>query len=1063
MKKANVLKQMLKKSTAVLSVAAMCVTAFAPVTYAANNETSTPQTTKVEKYVPLGSYTTGHDWVTAQNTDNRYNNITVHFDNCGTQFNEFESGYQKKIKIYNRNSGKETGTVQEQGKMLFENMDLTNTKYSLSFDFKVFDDSYLKDGKDGDRSLQLHFQDKDGKYVNYFRLNDGYMVMSLSGYSMGRYTSDNVDHKVVPYEKGKWTNVEYTVDTKTRELKWYINGALVATGAIDKDASTTAAISKMIVTYGDSRKLNEYFMEFDNFKVARIEEEEVSAIDKTKQLLYNDYEAENSVTYDPNKRLGSFTSVERVDSGDDIHKNVAKLNNSGSDGYNYGMLWHDGFRHKKTENETEMYYDDCDDTYIFSFDVKASEAKKPMYMHAIGRKSNIVSQDGEVNSFGFLFDKNGYFGSWKGWYSTDLNASMNENNGKTAYKDGWNAVDMVFNKTNKQVSLYLNGGFVNTLNISDTEWVHPFKIRAEVINNGYYFDNMRVLNVANNSFWYDAKYVGNDIVLDFNQQLVNQDLSAIQLKDEKGNKIGVSSARYDGHKVVLTPAINTDYCKIEMPEHTMGSGGYLLSQTDTVVKKPRFKFDMKLTANDTEIQQGSIGKLQTNQTIKLAVDCENTTDKEEKVTAIAAAYNDKGMLTAVDLKNLTATKNTETVTFAEVPTFNLPAGTSELKAFAWKNDGTPISDSIVINNMKTTEHEISDTTVKQLGRYANANAGGRTYNWPGSGIEFKFNGTGAAVNVSEVTGWYNLDGNGNETISSTTTEEDAPYFTIEVDGENKGRVAVRNAGKVTLASGLEKGEHTIKFTRSGEALRGKLSADKIYITSDEEEAVPVPTEAKTRKLEFYGDSYTAGYGNLYDQTGSAWATGKNTDFYNSYAAVTARAFDADINTIAISGKGIVKNGDRTSELTNMTNQLGFADIRIKSTDTPAEWDFAKYTPNAVVVFLGTNDKAASVSDSDFTQGYTNFLTKLAEKYNEKDVKYILIAKPDVYNSTMKTMLEDTLGWTSNGDETGIYFYTFSEFYSDCLGHPGAANHKKLAKEMAEFIKGATGWDYTAID
>lgn len=35
MKKANVLKQMLKKSTAVLSVAAMCVTAFAPVTYAA--------------------------------------------------------------------------------------------------------------------------------------------------------------------------------------------------------------------------------------------------------------------------------------------------------------------------------------------------------------------------------------------------------------------------------------------------------------------------------------------------------------------------------------------------------------------------------------------------------------------------------------------------------------------------------------------------------------------------------------------------------------------------------------------------------------------------------------------------------------------------------------------------------------------------------------------------------------------------------------------------------------------------------------------------------------------
>lgn len=1063
MKKANVLKQMLKKSTAVLSVAAMCVTAFAPVTYAANAETSTPQTTKVEKYVPLGSYTSGYYWVAADSSaDKDYNNIKVTFDNCGssTPVNEFESGYQKKIRIHNRSSAVEDGTVKEQGAMTFENMELENKKYSVSFDFKVLDDSYLKDGENSDRSLQLHFLDSNKKYVNHFRLNDGYMVMSLNGYTMSRYTSDNVDHKVVPYEQDKWTNVEFTIDTKTRELKWYINGALVATGAIDKDASVTAVINKMIVQYGDSRKKSEDFMEFDNFKVARIEEEEVPVIDKTKQLLYNDYEAENSVT---NNGFGSFTSVDRVDSGDDIHKNVARIKNNGSSDYNYGMLWHNSFRHEKTENETKMYYDDCDDTYIFSFDVKASEAKKAMYMHAIGHKSNIVSEDEEVNSFGFLFDKNGYFGSWTGWYSLDLNASMNENNGKTAYKDGWNAVDMVFNKTNKQVSLYLNGGFVKKLDISTTEWVQPFKIKGEVINNGYYFDNMRVLNVANNSFWYDAKYVGNDIVLDFNQQLVNQDLSAIQLKDEKGNKIGVSSARYDGHKVVLTPAINTDYCKIEMPEHTMGSGGYLLSQTDVVVKKPRFKFDMKLTANDTEIKQGSIGKLQANQTIKLAVDCENTTDKEEKVTAIAAAYNDKGMLTAVDLKNLTAPANTETVTFAEVPTFNLTSGTSELKAFAWKNDGTPISDSIVINNMKTTEHNISDTTVKQLGRYANANAGGRTYNWPGSGIEFKFNGTGAAVNVSEVTGGYNLDGNGNETISSTTTEEDAPYFTIEVDGENKGRVAVRNAGKVTLASGLEKGEHTIKFTRSGEALRGKLSADKIYITSDIEDAVPVPTEAKTRKLEFYGDSYTVGYGNLYDQTGSAWATGKNTDFYNSYAAVTARAFDADINTIAISGKGIVKNGDGTSELTNMKNQLGFADVRIKSTDTPAEWDFAKYTPDAVVVFLGTNDKSALVSDTEFAQGYTNFLTELATKYNGKNVKYILIAKPDVYNDTMQTMLKDTLGWTSNGDESGIYFYTFSEFYSDCLGHPGAANHKKLAKEMAEFIKGATGWNYTAID
>lgn len=1069
------LKNVVKKTLAVvcsIGIGATC--ACVNLNEQATAETGNAETVKVDKYIPIGEYSSGKQWVASDSAG--YNNIQVFYDNCSpsTPVNDFEPGYNEKARICdskskNNSTGGKSGQI---GSMKFDNI-ITDTykKYSLSFDFKVLDEKYLSNPKVGeadDKAFQLHFQDSENKYVNYLRLNDGYIVLSLSGGSMGRYTSDNVDHKVVPYEVGKWTHVEYTVDTQTGKINWYINGVLVAEGTIGESYSQSKVVAKAILSYGnlDADYNYEDFLELDNFKTAYVTEDNVSSIDTTQQILYNDYENESK--WNPWLK-GYFGTAERVDTENSIHGYAAKVKYKGISGAAYDSLYFSGYRHHNSE--TNKYYDDFSDVYSVSFDIKIPNETLGMFARGLGYTSE--DTEGEQGFFGFIFDKAGYFGASPNWFSADVDSTLaTASMGKSLYKSNdWNAVDMVIDKTNKTVSIYLNGGLVKTLNVTSTAantmMIKTFALNAKQSESGFYVDNMRVVNIANNTFWYDAVFVDNNIVLDFNQQLVNQNLSAIKVYDENNSEIGLSSVRCDGHKVILTPSTSADYYRIEMPEHTMGSGGYLLSNRTVVAKKPRFKFKAGMTANGAEIITGELDKISDGAEIKLNASYENTTLQDENVFMIAAAYDKDGGLISVSAKNGTASKNTENGSIDDVPRFSFSKDTKTLKAFVWSQDNyCPLIENIVLNNQKSMEYQISDTTVKQLGRYAATELGGRTYNWPGSGIEYTFTGTETAVNVSEISGPYISD---TDAISMSPTTDNSPYFTIEIDGEYKGRVGVLKTGWLTLASGLKNTEHTVRFTRSGEATRGKLSADKIRVLSDAEESLAMPkkTAEKSRKLEFYGDSYTVGYANIYDQSeiqpsGAVWETGKNTDFYNSYAGIVSRAFDADVNVIAGSGKGIVKNGDGSTE-TTITKQIGLADLKIRKTDAPSAWNFNNYTPNAIVIFLGTNDKSAGVSDNDFAKGYSKFISELAEKYgtNGEDIKYIIVTKSGLYENAIGTMLDD-LGWSKNGDDN-IYIFKYNKFETDThTGHPTKEQHSEIAKETADFIKQATGWNYAEI-
>ena len=260
-----------------------------------------------------------------------------------------------------------------------------------------------------------------------------------------------------------------------------------------------------------------------------------------------------------------------------------------------------------------------------------------------------------------------------------------------------------------------------------------------------------------------------------------------------------------------------------------------------------------------------------------------------------------------------------------------------------------------------------ENNVRFLGRHENTD-NGYSFNWTGSGFEFTFNGTKAEINVGKV-------------LKNS-------YFTVYVDGAPLRERVKINEGYNTIVSGLPDKEHTIKFVRSSEAVFGRCWIKSIRTDGSK----PIPTNEKERKIEFYGDSYMCGYGDLGIVTEEReWGNADNSDHQKAFPTYICDRFDADESTIAYSGKGIILNGENSTGLT-IPEYFNYTDVIVNGdTETPSLWDFSKYTPNLVVVLTGANDMFGFADANDYAVGYEKFIRELRKIY--PGINILCLGKP----------------------------------------------------------------------
>jgi lysophospholipase L1-like esterase len=305
----------------------------------------------------------------------------------------------------------------------------------------------------------------------------------------------------------------------------------------------------------------------------------------------------------------------------------------------------------------------------------------------------------------------------------------------------------------------------------------------------------------------------------------------------------------------------------------------------------------------------------------------------------------------------------------------------------------------------------------------------------------------------------NLNFKGSEISAILKDSDTANYYNVIIDDSIVSKIQL-NASKKTylLASGLSNKKHKIQLFKRTEWDKGTTS---FYGFETNEKTKTLPkSKSKKKKIEFYGDSITCGYGNEV-QNGKDSGTGHFENNYLTYAALTARHFDSQYSCIAKSGIGIT-----VSWFPKIMPEV--YDL-INPNDPNSKWDFKKYTPDIVVINLLQNDSwivnfpkneefikkfGNQKPTEDFIiKSYENFVKSIRSKYPNASI-ICALGNMDATKEGSK--------WpgyikkaVANLNDKKIYTHFFE--YKNTLGHPKVSEQAAMADSLITFINEKIKW------
>lgn len=244
----------------------------------------------------------------------------------------------------------------------------------------------------------------------------------------------------------------------------------------------------------------------------------------------------------------------------------------------------------------------------------------------------------------------------------------------------------------------------------------------------------------------------------------------------------------------------------------------------------------------------------------------------------------------------------------------------------------------------------------------------RWFNYSGAGFSVRFQGSGLAAEI----------------YSNEPEARDLAYLKVYVDGVEQEDIALKKDVQIVmLAENLDpNAEHTVQVRKRTNARSSSAGVSRLVLTDGK---VLPPAEPKERLIEFLGDSLTVGYVAAKDgKTAGAWST-MTEDVTGTYCPQIADAFDAEYQTVAISGRGIVRNnGGNTEDLfPDIYRQLDY----YNNPGTP--YDFA-VQPDVIVINLGSNDESKAnegLPVQEFQQGLYDFLKEVRQYNPEAQIVY----------------------------------------------------------------------------
>jgi hypothetical protein len=337
----------------------------------------------------------------------------------------------------------------------------------------------------------------------------------------------------------------------------------------------------------------------------------------------------------------------------------------------------------------------------------------------------------------------------------------------------------------------------------------------------------------------------------------------------------------------------------------------------------------------------------------------------------------------------------------------------------------------------------SHASVRVLARTLESEPGTLQWSWSGSGAMVAFRGTSCAVHLQARGG----------------------LFRVLVDGVEKAPLDLQNNNDTlhVLASGLTNGDHVVEIRQKTEA-QNCTSRFRGFRIEGTPVALPPASE---RRIEFYGNSISCGYGILDSSENNPFQV-STEDEGKTFAALAADALGAERRVVCWSGKGMVQNYGR--DTVNPTLPKFYQ--QILPWDTRNLWNFSRWTPQLVVVEIGTNDYSTVAPDpARFVKTYEAFLDSLHARYPQ--ARFVLVDGPmmsDNYPAGMNALTavrRNIASVIASVSARGIVATQLSLTPQGSLGygadwHPSRAQAILNGQELTAHLRTAMGWTGSSV-
>ena len=298
------------------------------------------------------------------------------------------------------------------------------------------------------------------------------------------------------------------------------------------------------------------------------------------------------------------------------------------------------------------------------------------------------------------------------------------------------------------------------------------------------------------------------------------------------------------------------------------------------------------------------------------------------------------------------------------------------------------------------------------------------------------------MSMSSITITGQLEGDVIMTLDCDQKMDELHNFYVEIDGKLSYFEVPQGRTVLTVAQDLTAGKHTIKIHKGTDNKKEVFYIHSVTYTGTLEKAV-----LATRRIEFLGDSITAGSGVFFEDCGYGY-----TQSWFVYANMVSDAFGAEHYSVANGGWRFHSTFNPQSSIATIYDDVSMHDASLGA------YDFS-WKPDVVVINLGTNDAI----------GYRSNKTDYTEESFKENIKIMLDLvrekNPDaqivwVYG----TMLTECKDWIQKGVEAYMatdskVHYVYARGNTDGRGdHPDFPGHTKVAKTLTEALSEIMGWE-----